>query len=180
MFLLYFLFLGRVVLDLSDKQFGTCSRMQQMSRWVSRAWSRPQFPEVKGAATSSSSDWLLDRRPKLFRVFCWKELMLRREEEALFQNASLMSRCPLSGGETHPLSFSLMLPKQEVSSSPLRSRDRKSKLPRTSSTASVSSDGEFLRRDRSFCRRRVEHQGAVASAPSVSDLRRTFRMVPRC
>lgn len=55
--------------------------------------------------------------------------------------------------ETHPLSFSLTLPKHEASSSPLKSCDRKSKLPRTSSTAKVSSDDELLNRDKSFWRR---------------------------
>lgn len=54
---------------------------------------------------------------------------------------------------THPLSFSLRLPKHEASSSPLKSFDRKSKLPRTSSTARVSSDDELLNRERSFWRR---------------------------
>lgn len=47
-----------------------------------------------------------------------------------------------------------MLPKQEVSSSALKSLDRKSKLPRTSSTASVSSDAELRSRERSFYRRK--------------------------
>lgn len=57
----------------------TCKRMQQMSRWVSRAWSRSQFPVDRGATTSSSSeaDWLFwERRPRLLPVLCWKELIL--------------------------------------------------------------------------------------------------------
>lgn len=50
----------------------------------------------------------------------------------------------------HPLSFSLRLPTQEVLPSSLKSSDRKSKFPRTSSTARVSSDEELLSRERSF------------------------------
>lgn len=65
----------------------TCSRMRQISRWVSTAWSRPQFPEVSGAMTNSSSeaDWLSwEQRPtadRLLIVLCWKELMLMDREE---------------------------------------------------------------------------------------------------
>lgn len=51
---------------------------------------------------------------------------------------------------TDPLSFSLRLPKQEASSSAFRSFDKKSKLPRTSSTTRVSCDDELLSSDRSF------------------------------
>lgn len=61
---------------------------------------------------------------------------------------------------THPLSFSLRLPKQEVSSSALKSCDKKSKLPRTSSTARVSSDDELFNMERSFCgRTRINIKG---------------------
>lgn len=148
----------RFMCDMLQKHC-TCSRMQHMSRWVSRAWSRAQFPELRGAMTKSSSeaDWLFwERRPRLLRVLCWKELMLMDKNKKRGE----MTHC--TWGQwgvlviilfclwTHPLSFSLRLPKQEVSSSALKSCDRKSKLPRTSSTARVSSDDELLSRERSF------------------------------
>lgn len=52
--------------------------------------------------------------------------------------------------ETHPSSGFLRLLRQEASSSVLRSWDRKSKLPRTSSKPRVSAGEEHLNRERSF------------------------------
>lgn len=76
----------------------TCCRMQQMSRCVSRAWSRPQSPEVRGDMTNSSSseaDLLsFDRMPRLFRVLWWNELMLKERREAFDQNVLVVIRCP--------------------------------------------------------------------------------------
>ena len=88
---------------------------------------------------------------------------------------------------THPLSFSLRLPRHEVSSSPLKSFDRKSKLPRTSSTARVSSDDELLNRERSFWRRtpqsiKITHMFPLLVCVFVYMCVQilTFNMVDRC
>lgn len=127
----------------------TCSRMQQMSRWVSRAWSRLQFPEVTGEMTNSSSeaDWLCsERRPRLLRVLCWKELMLWTDTKKerwvvlhwcsvfywLFSVIWKLTRCLLASGcpnrRCHPLRWSHVT----------RSRSCRGPLPRPGSPLMMS------------------------------------------
>jgi len=89
------------------------------------------------------------------KSWCWWMKTKSRHvvSEQIYAEWMLFSVCP----PTHPLSFSLRLPKQEVSSSALKSFDRKSKLPRTSSTARVSSDDELLSKERSFWKGKEKH-----------------------
>lgn len=69
----------------------------------------------------------------------------------------LLSDCSFACWQTHLCSGFLRLFKQEVSSSVSKSRDRKSKLPRTSSSPRVSAGEEHLNRERSFWGRAEEN-----------------------
>lgn len=144
-FITYQKLLNAVCLWLPTETYCTCSRIQHISSWTSRVRSRPQFPEVRGAWGNSLTDecLLLPRWP------CWKEVLIKINQLFAIRSGSCLS-VVLFCLQTHPLFFSLKLPKQEVSSSVLKSCDRKSKLSRTSSTHITSSDDELHIRERPF------------------------------